>query len=644
LIKNLRCVKKATVTLDNYTCLVGPNGAGKSTVLYALNIFFRHIENSPTDVVFLSAEDFHLHNTGEPIEIAVTFTDLSQAAEEDFKNYVRQGKLTISSVAEFDPESNRAEVKQYGQRLGMETFKPFFKAHGDGASASDLKSIFESLENEIPDLAAKKSKKTKDAMEETLRGFEAERPAECKLIRSEDQFYGVSKGANRLQEYVQWIFIPAVKDAADEQLETKNGALGKLLARTVRAKVNFSEAVDTLVAATRQQYQKMLDDNKAALEDISEALRNRLTEWAHPDATLKVAWQQDSSKAISVNEPRAGIIAGESGFEGELVRFGHGFQRSYLLALLQELATGDDENAPRLILGCEEPELYQHPPQARHLAGVFEKLSQENAQIIVTTHSPHFVTGQNFESVRMVRRTAPDKRAPIRQYSYAKIAARFARATGETLKAEPAALAKVHQALQPALNEMFFTQRLILVEGLEDVAYIHSWLILKNLWESYRRSGCYIVPVNGKSEMIRPAIIAQGLRIPVLAIVDADGDKVEDKNIRTRHHRDNTALLRLFKGDATDLFPITTQWLDNLVLWPSDLADTAKREFIEALGIQGKERFEELQTCARAGCGDAGDLDKNALYIGTLLSLLVDKNVTSRSLDMVCEKIIKLGA
>jgi predicted ATP-dependent endonuclease of OLD family len=140
----------------------------------------------------------------------------------------------------------------------------------------------------------------------------------------------------------------------------------------------------------------MLDDNEAALKGVSEALQTRLAEWAHPAATLRVAWRQDSLKAVKVDEPLAGIIAGESGYEGSLVRFGHGFQRSYLLALLQELAAGDDKTAPTLILGCEEPELYQHPPQARHLAGVFEKLSQDNAQIIVTTHSPYFVSGRNF--------------------------------------------------------------------------------------------------------------------------------------------------------------------------------------------------------------------------------------------------------
>lgn len=132
-VKNLRCFSEEVVILDPYTCLVGPNGAGKSTVLCALNIFFRQVENSPTDVTQLTRDDFHLRNTEEPIEITVTFVDLGKEAEEDFKGYVRQGKLIVSAVARFDTSSNCAVVKQYGQRLGMEEFKPFFKAHGDGA-------------------------------------------------------------------------------------------------------------------------------------------------------------------------------------------------------------------------------------------------------------------------------------------------------------------------------------------------------------------------------------------------------------------------------------------------------------------------------------------------------------------------------
>jgi predicted ATP-dependent endonuclease of OLD family len=221
-----------------------------------------------------------------------------------------------------------------------------------------------------------------------LRSYEAEHEDQCELIRSEDQFYGVSKGKNRLERHIQWIYVPAVKDAASEQIEARNTALGRLLSRTVRAKTNFEESIKTLRAEAQAQYQKLLEENQKALEDLSKSLETRLVEWAHPDATLKLEWKQDLDKSVRVDEPLAHIIAGEGDFKGELARFGHGLQRSYLLALLHELASVDDNVSPRLILGCEEPELYQHPPQARHLATVLQRLSTGNSQIIISTHNP----------------------------------------------------------------------------------------------------------------------------------------------------------------------------------------------------------------------------------------------------------------
>jgi putative ATP-dependent endonuclease of OLD family len=360
-VKNLRCIKDSVANLDAYTCLVGPNGARKSTLLYALNIFFRHVEDAITDVTSLTAEDFYLHDTSKPIEITVTFTDLSKEAEEDFKGYARQGKLIISVIATFDSKSNRAEVKQFGQRLGMAVFKPFFRAHGDGQPVGDLKAIFEGLEQDIPDLAAKMSKKTKDAMYQTLREFEAARAVNVKLFQAKTNFMVLAK------EQIDWkstsngfSFQPSRMQVMSSRRPRPGPSASSWRGRSAQRSIS-PKPMETLVAEARQRYQKMLDDNEPALKGVSEALQKRLAEWAHPAATLRVAWQQDSLKAVKVDQPLAGVIAGESGYEGSLVRFGHGFQRSYLLALLQELASGDNKTAPTLILGCEEPELYQHP-------------------------------------------------------------------------------------------------------------------------------------------------------------------------------------------------------------------------------------------------------------------------------------------
>ncbi|TVR07030.1 MAG: DUF2813 domain-containing protein [Salinarimonadaceae bacterium] len=83
-IKNFRSLKDCTIDFDRYTSLVGPNGAGKSNILYALNVFFRETEGSPTNLSDLDIEDFHARDVHEPIEITVTFCDLNTDAQTDF--------------------------------------------------------------------------------------------------------------------------------------------------------------------------------------------------------------------------------------------------------------------------------------------------------------------------------------------------------------------------------------------------------------------------------------------------------------------------------------------------------------------------------------------------------------------------------
>src|SRR5688572_11839861 len=89
-IENFRSCHDVLITFDPYTTLVGPNGAGKSTILAALNILFRNVAGSPTNVTTLAEEDFCDRDVTRPIKIAATFTNLTQEEKEAFKSYVRQ--------------------------------------------------------------------------------------------------------------------------------------------------------------------------------------------------------------------------------------------------------------------------------------------------------------------------------------------------------------------------------------------------------------------------------------------------------------------------------------------------------------------------------------------------------------------------
>ncbi len=628
-IRNFRALTAERISFNDYTCLVGPNGAGKSTVLTALKVFFRDSTGSTADLT-LKEEDFHLRNTDEPIVITVKFCDLQEEAQRDFAHYYRQGLLIVSAVAKWDPVSRIAEVKQFGQRLAMEPFSRYFKAEDDGAPATELKKIYENIRESFKDLPPPG---TKPAMKEALRSYESSHPELCTPLRSEDQFYGISKGTNLLEKYVQWICVPAVKDATTEQLEARSNALKLLLERTVRSKLSFKEPLDKLRAETEQRYKEILTEHQGTLESLSQSLSAKLKDWAHPDASLKVQWHDDTSSYVNVSEPLARILAGEGRFEGNVSRFGHGLQRSFLLALLQELAGTGDVGGPKLLLACEEPELYQHPPQARHLASVLEKLSTANSQVLVSTHSPFFISGRGFEDVRMFRPNPGLKEANIHSATFEELSKSIGGAIGETPLNVAGLTLKVQQTLNSSVNEMFFTSMLILVEGPEDAAYIKTYLILMDRWEEFRRLGCHIVPTAGKNQMIQPLAIAKLLGIPTFAVFDADGNNKKPEN-----ERDNLALLRLCGVADPEPFPAEIFQAGCVHVWPTKISSAVTADLGEQAWGKSTNRVRDTMKI------EFGDFQKNSPFIGYVLTDAWEHDALSNELCKLCEAIIQFAA
>lgn len=627
-IENFRTFKDETITFDDYTCFVGPNGAGKSTVMNALNVFFRQYKDSKTDLSKLSIDDFHHKNTQSPISITVTFKDLSNNAKESLADYVRQDRLIVTARAEFDEGTERAEVKQYGNRLGMEDFRVWFEAEKEKKSASELKEIFSKLRSKWSGISAATSKSD---MSTALNNFESLNPDQCTLIPSEDQFYGVSKGANRLAPHLQWVFVSASKDFSEEAEESKTSALGQLLARAIRSKVNFSEKVTGLRNGLKDSYQKMLDEEQHALSSISSSLEEKLKLWANPSATAKVLWKSDAEKSIKIEEPLAHIQIGEKGFESDLARFGHGMQRSYLLTLLQELASIEDESAPTLVMAIEEPELYQHPPQARYLAEVLQDLATENSQIIICSHSPYFIPGDDFHKVRMVREIGTPSFASITSLSYDALAKELESAGDKAVKAT-GMVAKLCPILRPEISEMFFCKKLILVEGIEDVAYITSYIQLMGKLSEFRRAGYHIIPVGGKSELIKPLAIAKLLNIETFVICDADTDKTSDKEI-TMHKKDNASILYLL-GHSKELnWPNSDIMKRNLRMWRTNITDLIKSEFGDNLITH--------ESHAAAQYGNSGGLKKNPLAVSRTLESAWNVGLKSTTLQNLIHELIK---
>ena len=237
----------------------------------------------------------------------------------------------------------------------------------------------------------------------------------------------------------------------------------------------------------------------------------------------------------------------------------------------------------------------------------------------------------------MIRLDPATRCSHTRQATFEEVAGRLSAVTGQKVSPIPAQRADLQQALQPNVNEIFFASKLVLVEGIEDHAYITSWMVLTQRLDEYRRHGCHLVAVNGKSNLIKPVVIAQALNIPTFVVFDADGGVNADGR-RKQHEMDNKALLRLLGGDEAQFFPPETVWGEQFVMWPHDIGSTLRSDV-------GDVVWNKTYAEATKGLGSPdGSYQKNPIHIGDHLELLKMAQVVPRSLERLCDQIVRFAA
>lgn len=138
-------------------------------------------------------------------------------------------------------------------------------------------------------------------------------------------------------------------------------------------------------------------------------------------------------------------------------------------------------------------------------------------------------------------------------------------------------MVSVVQIMQPSQSELFFASVPVLVEGVEDVAYLATQMELANQTATFRKCGCHFVIAGGKPNMSRLLAIAKELELPVFAIFDADGNKNGDaRRIATK---DNSCLLKLLGIAVPEAFPSNSVMGHNYVQWAIDIGHSVSADF-----------------------------------------------------------------
>lgn len=616
-IRNFRTLADVTVNFDSVTTLIGPNGTGKSTVLRALDWFFNGRPGS------LSEDDCAFGAVTEPIEVQVTFGELSANDRAELGKYAPAGTTSFTAWKRRSPDGTEtlsANSKSYGP----------FNSVREQSSASDKKLAYNSLRNTEPELGLPAWSNTENALQ-ALTAWESANTAS--LVDAPESlqtnFFGFNSGG-KMSGLFDFVLVTADLRASEESVDGKASIIGRILERSVE-RAAADEEIAKIVEESRVKQQQVYDDKfKDQLEALTEQLNEVVASYS-PGRTVTVS---PSDIELKASRTTFALSVVDGATETAVDRQGHGFQRTLLISALQLLAQSGAASTDGVIcLAIEEPELFQHPVQAQTFAKVLRALaedSQKRIQVTYATHSPYFLEARHFDQVRRLTRSSTSPPVvTVHSATVADVKAMLADVVKESVVDR-----QLDGVVTNQLSAALFASSAFLVEGTTEAA-VFQGVADRSGVGSLESGGVSVVPVGGKQSIPLAHAILRALGVPVYALFDADGgfearaiangkapDKIAEE--RLAHVAANRSLLKYF-GRAEEDFP-TLVVADNVAIFEDQLESFLATEWAEW-----------VSTCQAIESAAGISLTKNQLAYRT--ATLEAKGAVPAVVEQILEKV-----
>ena len=613
-IQNFRTLKDISIPFDSITTFIGPNGVGKSTVLRALDWFFNGKPCSLTD------KDCAFGETGEKIEVRVTFDSLTEKDREALGKYAPAEVDTFTAWRSRSPDGSdviSANAKSF----------PDFNAIKTANGANPKKELYAALRHNHPELELPEAK-TGTAVESAVTAWEASHTDQ--LVDAPEtlltNFFGFNSGG-KMSGLFDFVLVTADLRASEESMDGKSSIIGRILERSID-RTAADEAIAEIVEESRAKQQQVYDEKfKAQLDAMTTQLNTVVASYT-PSRSVTV-----SPAEVELKAPRTTfqvtVLDGET--ETDVDRQGHGFQRTLLISALQLLAETGAASAEGVIcLAIEEPELYQHPIQAQTFAKVLRSLAEDNGkriQVTYATHSPYFLEARHFEQVRRLTRSSDE--TPVITVHFATVSDVIARLDG-TVEADQVSR-QLDRLVTERLSVAMFATSVLLVEGDTEAAVFYG-IGDRDAIGLLESAGLSIVPAGGKGGIPLADAILTRLGIPTYALFDGDSNfearanlvgkkKADIDKERIKYSTENRRLLKYFSETEVDFPPeqvgkhvatlsdhlesyLETEWAE----W-----STSCTEIEDAAGIQLKKNQYAYRAATLEAKGNVPDLLKQIL-------------------------------
>ncbi len=528
-VNNYRALRDVAIPLSQFGCLIGENNSGKSSFLQALSLFFSGSK--------LAAS--HYFDDSRPIRIAVTFEDISDAdlarlSEEHrarIAGIVKNGHLVLVRTYDVDGKSafSYNTLTPIDPRFAVDQIAELVK--GQRAGQAFAAKVVEAF----PELNARVDASTnQDAVKQTIQELADSMPDDQKKAVDQPLPTGIDKSIEPMLPDV--IYIPAVKDLADDIKTTETTPFGKILAILLQSvEPQLPEAKKLFEALNEklnrvQQPDGTVVDGRLDEVKLIESTVERYVRESFADIALEIMIPPPELKTIF----SAARIDVNDGVVGRIDSKGDGLRRAIVFSILRsymelketlgptrapDTAPPSDQEVTQspvaparasYLLLFEEPELFLHP-KAQHVLFDALRVFAEEHHVLVTTHSPMFLGPEATETfIKLRKRSEPGTAAkPFTDVQQVDLRNMGAKDQFQMISFENN-------------NAAFFADTVVLVEGDSDFLVLpHIAKTLDPSWD-VARAPVHFARITGKGNIrrYRDFFSRFGVRVPVISDLD----------------------------------------------------------------------------------------------------------------------------
>jgi hypothetical protein len=513
-IANYRGLKDIKIPLSRFVCIIGENNGGKSSVLQALSLF---LSGSP-----IRRTDFY--DEGKQVTIVLKIEgvtdedlDLLEAGHRvKIRELIVNGTLILVRQYDLDGRSQLGtfNLVPQDQRFTEENISNLLKGTKGPQVRKAVIAKFPELSRQLT------GSLTQGEAKEAIQKLANSLPDSAK----ETQFIALPTGLDKsiTPMLPERIYIPAVKDLADDTKTTESTPFGKILAIVTKA-------IEPLLTSERDVFDELSRKLTRIVTSDGSIRDERLGEIVNIERTIeKYVRESFRNVKLELEIPPPDLktvlssarILADDGVKSSLDMKGDGLRRAVVFAVLRayiEFSRASSAKDKPVNLSAErgylflfeEPELFLHPTAQRILFDALGEFSKKH-HVVVTTHSPLFLGPRS--TATFIRLSKPTDKHAIKPHTKAC----HIELTDLSPRDEFQIICFENN------SAAFFAKRVVLVEGDSDyITFPHIAETLDTRWNCHTSSVAF-VRVGGKGSIARYRRFFKRFDVPVFVITDLD--------------------------------------------------------------------------------------------------------------------------